>query len=78
MEHQSTHNPNRRPNAGLRHRLLALAVQAEQGSLGDITFGGLRAGLGSISASSAARYSLTARVWRSGSDHSISSGALPR
>jgi hypothetical protein len=37
--------------------LLALAVHAAHGSLGEITFGGLRSGLGATSASSAARYS---------------------
>ena len=40
-------------------------------------FGGLQSGSTSASASSAARYSLTARVRRSGSAHAISSGALP-
>src|SRR5262245_61762408 len=57
--------------------LLAFAVQAEHGSTGEITFGGLRSASAS-SSSRAVRNSATARVWRSGADQSISSGALPR
>ena|SRR6516162_7975893 len=54
----------------------AFAVQAEHGSTGEITFGSLR--LASASSSSrAVRNSATARVWHSGDDQSISSGALP-
>ncbi|MFZ0840213.1 MAG: hypothetical protein WAM77_22340 [Xanthobacteraceae bacterium] len=64
------------PIAGL-HPLVALTGQAAQGSLVEIAFGGLQSGFGSDPASSAATYSFTARVWRSGSAQTISSGALP-
>src|SRR5262249_49675891 len=52
------------------------AVQAEHGSTGEITFGGLRSA-SAPSSSKAVRNSATARVWRSGADQSISPGALP-
>jgi hypothetical protein len=41
---------------------LALAVHAEEGSDGEIIFGGLRSGLGSAVSSRAERYSRIARV----------------
>ena len=54
--------------AGLREQLAPF--------YSEISFGGLRLASGS-SSSSPARNSAAARVWRSGSDQSISSGALP-